>query len=112
MHLSFLIGGLLLFTCQPDLDTCQVPDFENQWLQAYYSGESVSNCYKFLDDGYLLMTDGITTWPTGRWTGTSYECYVTIETDAGILDIYYGDPCFEVESEFGDFQACECEYNL
>ena len=108
----FVTSILFLLACNPDEDACQLPDFENQWWQVYFSGEPVTNCYSFLDDGHLLMSDGEATWPVGKWEATTYDCYITVESDMGYLDLHHGDPCLTVVSELGEFQACECQFDL
>ena len=108
----FITSILSLLACHLDEDECRLPDFENKWLQVYLSEEPVTDCYKFLDDGYLLTSDGESVWPVGHWEATVHDCYVTINTDAGYFDLYYGDICFPVESDLGEFDACECQYDL
>jgi hypothetical protein len=108
----FVASILFLLACNPEEDACQLPDFENQWLQIYFYGEPVTNCYNFLSDGHLLMSDGFATWPSGRWSGTTYDCYVTADTDIGMIDVYSDTPCFFIVSEIGEFEACECSYEM
>ena len=110
MYRSFTV--LLIFLTCSKTDLCDLPNFENKWWQIYFAGTPYGDCYNFLDDGHILISDGNTTWPSGQWRAESTECYETIHTDDDYIDVYQNDECLLIVRDDEEYTACGCTYNI
>ena len=100
--------ALSILSCQPVSDSCPEFEFENIWWQLNLAGNPIGDCYKFLSDGRVIITDGWETWPDGYWYGESQECESLIFFDDNQYTLSPDGECIVIRTDTGDYTACEC----
>ena len=104
-----MVATLFLLACSFKEETCQLPYFEDQWLQIEFRGSPVGDCYNFLSDGRVIISDGSQTIPAGRWVAQSFDCFVSVFYEEQELKLLNEEEdCIEAELEGVEFSACSC----
>ena len=101
---------LFFLTCTKSSKLCEVPNFQDVWWQLHFSDAPYGDCYSFLEGGQIITSDGYTTWPNGQWTAESNNCYSTIITEDGYIDVYQDGDCLLAVLDNREYTVCECSY--
>ena len=97
-----------ILSCQPVPDNCPELEFEDIWWQLNVAGTAIGDCYKFLDDGRVIVTDGLETWPNGYWYGESHGCDSLIFFNDSEYILSPDGDCLTISLDSNDYTACEC----